>query len=191
MVRHPLARLISCYRYFRAGGLNAQAGDSVFSGSGAQQLLIRQAPSIEDRAAAAGDSGSHSPFSTDGVLAGSLAQSPADRVFTGRQDIDGAARSCCLISSGCPESGLVAAQQQQRLAAGGIARSQAQRCGPGAAAGLLCRGLPPLRLQPGAHVRAMTAAHPFSTGSAGSTGGDRRADGKLASTAPRLGLPVL
>lgn len=88
MVRHPLARLISCYRYFRAGGLNAQAGDSVFpADQAAQQLLIRQAPSIEDCCHKLPEIAARIPhFQPMAFWLDRLPNPLADRVFTGRQE---------------------------------------------------------------------------------------------------------
>ena len=48
IVRHPVARLISCYRYFSAGGLNAHPSDRFFPGDHAAQRFLEQlAPSLE------------------------------------------------------------------------------------------------------------------------------------------------
>ena len=48
MVRHPLARLISCYFYFLAGGLNAQSKSRFFpSDLARQKFFIHHAPSLE------------------------------------------------------------------------------------------------------------------------------------------------
>tara|TARA_Y100001933_G_scaffold151047_1_gene149481 strand:+ start:619 stop:1287 length:669 start_codon:yes stop_codon:yes gene_type:complete len=88
MVRHPLARLISCYRYFRAGGLNAQARDSVFpADQAAQQLLIRQAPSIEDCCHKLPEIAARiAHFQPMAFWLDRLPNPLADRVFTGRQE---------------------------------------------------------------------------------------------------------
>ena len=88
MVRHPLARLVSCYRYFRAGGLNAQAGDRVFpADKAAQQLLIRQAPSIEDCCNKLPEIATRIPhFQPMAFWLDRWPNPLADRVFTGRQE---------------------------------------------------------------------------------------------------------
>ena len=88
MVRHPLTRLVSCYRYFRAGGLNAQAGDRVFpADKAAQQLLIRQAPSIEDCCNKLPEIATRIPhFQPMAFWLDRWPNPLADRVFTGRQE---------------------------------------------------------------------------------------------------------
>ena len=88
MVRHPLARLVSCYRYFRAGGLNAQAGDRVFpADKAAQQLLSRKAPSIEDCCKKLPEIATRIPhFQPMAFWLDRWPNPLADRVFTGRQE---------------------------------------------------------------------------------------------------------
>lgn len=47
MVRHPLARLMSCYRYFASGGLNRRGGKFFPADHKAQVYLERIAPTFE------------------------------------------------------------------------------------------------------------------------------------------------
>ena len=88
MVRHPLARLISCYRYFIAGGLNAQPGDRFFHGDQtAQRFLERVAPSFEQCCQQLPAIAARLPhFQPMSVWLDALPNPLADRVFTGRQE---------------------------------------------------------------------------------------------------------
>ena len=88
MVRHPLARLISCYRYFLAGGLNAQPSDRFFPGDqAAQRLLERLAPSLEHCCQQLPEIAAQLPhFQPMTFWLDALPNPLADRVFTGRQE---------------------------------------------------------------------------------------------------------
>ena len=88
MVRHPVARLISCYRYFLAGGLNAQASDRVFPGDqAAQRFLERLAPSLEQCCQQLPQIAAQLPhFQPMTFWLDALPNPLADRVFTGRQE---------------------------------------------------------------------------------------------------------
>ena len=88
MVRHPLARLISCYRYFLAGGLNAQPSDRFFPGDqAAQRLLERLAPSFEHCCQQLPEIAAQLPhFQPMTFWLDALPNPLADRVFTGRQE---------------------------------------------------------------------------------------------------------
>ena len=88
MVRHPLARLISCYRYFIAGGLNAQAHDQQFPADlAAQQVLTRMAPSLEQCCSKLPEIAGRLPhFQPMSVWLDALPNPLADRVLTGRQE---------------------------------------------------------------------------------------------------------
>ena len=88
MVRHPLQRLISCYRYFLAGGLNARPGDAVFPADQQLQAFLKDlAPSLEQccqQLPAIAERIPHvQPLS---VWLDALPNPLADRVFTGRQE---------------------------------------------------------------------------------------------------------
>ena len=88
MVRHPVARLISCYRYFLAGGLNAQAGDRFFPGDQAAQHFLEQvAPSLEQCCQQLPEIAAQLPhFQPMTFWLDALPNPLADRVFTGRQE---------------------------------------------------------------------------------------------------------
>ena len=88
MVRHPLARLISCYRYFSAGGLNAQAHDQPFPADrAAQQLLQQLAPSLDQCCQRLPEIAEALPHFQPMVhWLDALPNPLADRVFTGRQE---------------------------------------------------------------------------------------------------------
>lgn len=88
MVRHPLARLLSCYRYFIAGGLNAQPGDRFFHGDQtAQRFLERVAPTLEECCQQLPSIAQRIPhFQPMTVWLDALPNPLADRVFTGRQE---------------------------------------------------------------------------------------------------------
>ena len=88
MVRHPVARLISCYRYFLAGGLNAQASDRVFPGDqAARHFLERVAPSLEQCCQQLPQIAAQLPhFQPMSFWLDALPNPVADRVFTGRQE---------------------------------------------------------------------------------------------------------
>ena len=88
MVRHPVARLISCYRYFLAGGLNAQAGDRFFPGDqAAQHFLERLAPNLEQCCQQLPQIAAQLPhFQPMTFWLDALPNPLADRVFTGRQE---------------------------------------------------------------------------------------------------------
>ena len=88
MVRHPVARLISCYRYFLAGGLNAQASDRVFPGDQAAQRFLEQlAPSLEQCCQQLPEIAAQLPhFQPMTFWLDALPNPLADRVFTGRQE---------------------------------------------------------------------------------------------------------
>ena len=88
MVRHPVARLISCYRYFLAGGLNAQAGDRFFPGDqAAQHFLERLAPNLEQCCQQLPEIAAQLPhFQPMTFWLDALPNPLADRVFTGRQE---------------------------------------------------------------------------------------------------------
>jgi len=90
MVRHPVARLISCYRYFLAGGLNAQSQsmDRVFpADQAAQQFLEREAPNLEQCCSKLPEIAARLPhFQPMSHWLDALPNPLADRVFTGRQE---------------------------------------------------------------------------------------------------------
>ena len=88
MVRHPLARLISCYRYFIAGGLNAQAHDQQFPADlAAQEMLTQMAPSLEQCCSKLPEIAGRLPhFQPMSVWLDALPNPLADRVLTGRQE---------------------------------------------------------------------------------------------------------
>ena len=88
MVRHPLDRLLSCYRYFIAGGLNAQPGDRFFHGDQtAQRFLERVAPTLEECCQQLPSIAERIPhFQPMTVWLDALPNPLADRVFTGRQE---------------------------------------------------------------------------------------------------------
>ena len=88
MVRHPVARLISCYRYFLAGGLNGQPGDRFFPGDQAAQHFLEQiAPSLEQCCQQLPRIAAQLPhFQPMTFWLDALPNPLADRVFTGRQE---------------------------------------------------------------------------------------------------------
>ena len=88
MVRHPLQRLISCHRYFLAGGLNARLGDAVFPADQALRVLLQQlAPSLEQCCRKLPEIAERIPhFQPMTVWLDALPNPLADRVFTGRQE---------------------------------------------------------------------------------------------------------
>jgi len=88
MVRHPVARLISCYRYFLAGGLNAQSKNRFFpADQSAQQFLERQAPSLEQCCLKLPEIATRLPhFQPMSYWLDALPNPLADWVFTGRQE---------------------------------------------------------------------------------------------------------
>ena len=88
MVRHPLQRLISCYRYFLAGGLNARPGDAVFPADQALQALLQQlAPSLEQCCQQLPEIAERIPhFQPVSFWLDALPNPLADRVITGRQE---------------------------------------------------------------------------------------------------------
>ena len=88
MVRHPVARLISCYRYFLTGGLNAQPGDRFFPGDQAAQHFLEQlAPSLEQCCQQLPQIAAQLPhFQPMTFWLDALPNPLADRVFTGRQE---------------------------------------------------------------------------------------------------------
>ena len=88
MVRHPLARLLSCYRYFIAGGLNAQPGGRFFHGDQtAQRFLECVAPTLEECCQQLPAIAARIPhFQPMTVWLDALPNPLADRVFTGRQE---------------------------------------------------------------------------------------------------------
>ena len=88
MVRHPVARLISCCRYFLAGGLNAQPGDRFFYGDQElQSFLKRLAPSFEQCCQQLPQIAERIPhFQPMTFWLDALPNPLADRVFTGRQE---------------------------------------------------------------------------------------------------------
>ena len=83
-----MQRLISCYRYFLAGGLNARPGDDVFPADQQLQAFLKDlAPSLEQccqQLPAIAERIPHvQPLS---VWLDALPNPLADRVFTGRQE---------------------------------------------------------------------------------------------------------
>ena len=88
MVRHPVDRLISCYRYFSAGGLNAQAGEQQFPADrAAQQLLQQLAPSLEQCCFKLPEIAAELPhFQSMVHWLDALPNPLAERVITGRQE---------------------------------------------------------------------------------------------------------
>ncbi len=88
MVRHPVTRLVSCYRYFQAGGLNAQSKDRFFpADQAAQKFLIRHAPSLEECCHSLAEIAAHIPhFQPMSSWLDSWPNPLADRVLTGRQE---------------------------------------------------------------------------------------------------------
>ena len=88
MVRHPLARLLSCYRYFIAGGLNAQPSGRFFHGDqSAQRFLERVAPNFEhccQQLPAIAERIPH--FQPMSFWLDALPNPLAERVITGRQE---------------------------------------------------------------------------------------------------------
>ena len=88
MVRHPVARLISCYRYFLAGGLNAQPRDRSFpEDQAAQRFLEQLAPSLEQCCQQLPQIAAQLPhFQPMTFWLDALPNPLADRVFTVRQE---------------------------------------------------------------------------------------------------------
>ena len=88
MVRHPLARLISGYRYFLAGGLNARPGGAVFPADQALQAFLQQlAPSLEQCCRNLPEIAERIPHLQPlSVWLDALPNPLADRVLTGRQE---------------------------------------------------------------------------------------------------------
>ena len=88
MVRHPVARWVSCDRYFRAGGLNAQAAEGVFPvDRAAQEFLTQIAPSLEESCQQLPVIAERIPhFQPMTYWLDALPNPLADRVFTGRQE---------------------------------------------------------------------------------------------------------
>jgi hypothetical protein len=88
MVRHPVDRLISCYRYFVAGGLNAQPMGRFFPGDqAAQRFLERLAPSLDQCCQQLPEIAARLPhFQPMSFWLDALPNPLADRVFTGRQE---------------------------------------------------------------------------------------------------------
>ena len=88
MVRHPVARLISCYHYFLAGGLNAQPRDRCFpEDQAAQRFLEELAPNLEQCCQQLPQIAAQLPhFQPMTFWLDALPNPLADRVFTGRQE---------------------------------------------------------------------------------------------------------
>ena len=88
MVRHPVARFMSCYHYFLAGGLNAQSMDRVFpADQAAQQFLQHQAPSLDQCCLKLPEIAARLPhFQPMSHWLDALPNPLADWVFTGRQE---------------------------------------------------------------------------------------------------------
>lgn len=88
MVRHPIARLISCHRYFSAGGLDAQSVNKRFPADQVAQQLIQQlAPSLEQCCHQLPEIAERLPhFKPMSFWLDALPNPLADRVFTGRQE---------------------------------------------------------------------------------------------------------
>ena len=88
MVRHPVARLISCYHYFLAGGLNAQPRDRCFpEDQAAQRFLEELAPNLEQCCQQLPKIAAQLPhFQPMTFWLDALPNPLADRVFTGRQE---------------------------------------------------------------------------------------------------------
>lgn len=88
MVRHPMARLVSCYRYFLAGGLNAQSKGRTFpADQAAQEFLLRHAPSLEQCCQVLPEIAARIPhFQPMAFWLDGWPNPLAERVFTGRQE---------------------------------------------------------------------------------------------------------
>ena len=88
MVRHPIARLVSCYRYFLAGGLNSQSKGRTFpADQSAQEFLARHAPSLEQCCQVLPEIAARIPhFQPMAFWLDGWPNPLAERVFTGRQE---------------------------------------------------------------------------------------------------------
>ena len=88
MVRHPVTRLVSCYRYFQAGGLNAQSKDRYFpADQAAQKFLMCHAPSLEECCHSLAEIAERIPhFQPMSSWLDGWPNPLADRVLTGRQE---------------------------------------------------------------------------------------------------------
>lgn len=87
MMRHPLARMSSCYRYFSAGGLN-QRGKGVFPNDVVRQKFLQQkAPTLEECCQRLPEIAERIPhFRPVCHWLNQLPTPPADLLFCGRQE---------------------------------------------------------------------------------------------------------
>ena len=87
MMRHPLDRFLSCYRYFLSGGLNQRAKGSFPSDLEIQDFLVKRAPSLLDCARNLPEIAQRIPhFRPASFWLDALPNPLADLVFTGRQE---------------------------------------------------------------------------------------------------------